>query len=319
MKRVSCRRVLSTLCLVAAFAVLTAAPSWAGGSQHYPNGVEDFAVGALPPPGVYLINYLLLVQKNSLKDDGGNNVLPSFKASVVAEVPRLIYVTPFTLLGASYGVHMFLPTYTADVRAGTTPGASNIVDSTDKGLGDIIFSPLVLGWHFGPNLHTVFALDFWAPTGNYDKFRPASQILSKNLWTIEPVLATSYFWNGFDVSAKLMYDFNTANHDFLNAATGGTSKLDAGQEFHMDWAVDYSFKNGITTGVVGYNYWQTTDDEIDGVKQSHQSSEVGGVGIGAKYWPNHGPFSMILKQYWEYGAKNIATGPQTQFKIIYAF
>src|SRR6516164_2517374 len=125
MKRVSCRRVLSTLCLVAAFAVLTAAPSWAGGSQHYPNGVEDFAVGALPPPGVYLINYLLLVQKNSLKDDGGNNVLPSFKASVVAEVPRLIYVTPFTLLGASYGVHMFLPTYTADVRAGTTPGASN--------------------------------------------------------------------------------------------------------------------------------------------------------------------------------------------------
>lgn len=319
MKRVSCCRFLSTLCLAAVFAMLTVAPSWAGGGQHYPEGVEDFAVGALPPPGVYLVNYLLLIQKNSLKDDGGNNVLPSFKASVVAEVPRLIYVTPLKLLGASYAMQLFIPTYSADVRAGTTPGASNLVDSTDKGLGDIIFSPLVLGWHFGPNLHTVFAVDTWAPTGDYDKYRPASQILSKNHWTIEPVLAASYFLHGFDLSAKLMYDFNTSNSDYLNPATGTTSKLDPGQEFHMDWAADYSFKNGISAGVVGYNYWQTTDDEIDGATQPGAKSEVGGIGIGAKYWPNHGPFSMVLKQYWEYGAKNIATGPQTQFKIIYAF
>lgn len=318
MERVSCRRVLSTLCLAAIFAMLAIARSWAGGGQHYPNGAEDFAIGAVPPPGVYLVNYLLLVRKNSLKDNSGNNALPSFKASVVAEVPRLIYVTPLTLLGGNYTVQMFLPTYSADVQAGTTAGAKNLVDSSDKGLGDIIFSPLVLGWHFGPNLHVLFALDIWAPTGNYDKFRPASQILSKNHWTIEPVVAATYFWNGFDISAKLMYDFNTSNNDFLKA-DGTTGKLDPGQEFHMDWGAEYSFKNGLSAGVVGYNYWQTTDDEVDGVKQTNQSSQVGGIGIGAKYWPNHGPFSMILKQYWEYGAKNIATGPQTQFKIIYAF
>jgi hypothetical protein len=312
------RRGFCILRVAAVFFMLTVGQSWAGGGQHYPNGVEDFAVGALPPPGVYLINYLLLVQKNGLRDDSGNNVLPSFKASVVAEVPRLVYVTPYTLLGGSYAVHMFLPTYSAEVNAGTAPGAKDIVDSSDKGLGDIIFSPLVLGWHFGPNLHTVFAVDIWAPTGNYEKTRPASQILSKNHWTIEPVIAASYFWKGFDISGKFMYDFNTSNDDFLKS-DGTTGKLDPGQEFHIDWAVDYSFKNGISTGLVGYNYWQTSEDEVDGVKVANQDSQVGGIGVGVKYWPNKGPFSMVLKQYWEYAAKNIATGPQTQFKIIYAF
>jgi hypothetical protein len=314
--------VLSTLILAAVFATLTAANSWAGaftGGQHYPNGVEDFAVGAVPPPGVYLINYLLLIQKNSIKDNAGNNMFPSFKASVVAEVPRLIYVTPWTLLGANYTVHMFLPTYSADVHAGSTPGARDLVDSSDKGLGDIIFSPFVLGWHFGPNLHALFALDIWAPTGNYDETRPASTLLSKNHWTVEPVVAASYFWNGFDFSAKLMYDFNTRNDRFLAPGSTTLANLDPGQEFHMDWAADYSFKNGISAGVVGYNYWQTTDAEVNGTTVQNDKSQVGGIGIGAKYWPNHGPFSMILKQYWEYDAKNIATGPQTQFKIIYAF
>ncbi|MCM2357866.1 MAG: transporter [Geobacteraceae bacterium] len=310
MKRVSCHRVISTLCLAAVFSMLIAAQSWAGGGQHYPNGVEDFMVGALPPPGTYLVNYMLLVQKNSLRDNSGNALSADFNAGVFAEVPRLIYVTPFTLLGANWAVQAFLPTYSADVTATSTAIAPLNFDANDKGVGDIIFSPLILGWHFGPELHAVFALDMWAPTGNYDNANPATQILSKNHWTFEPVLAVSYLKEGFDISAKLMYDFNTRNSD---------TSTDPGQEFHIDWALGYSLKNGLTGGLAGYNYWQITDDEVSGVKQQDQKSEVGGVGVAIKYWPKQGPFSMVLKQYWEYGAKNIATGPQTQFKIIYAF
>ena len=117
-----------------------------------------------------------------------------------------------------------------------------------------------------------------------------------------------------------MYDFNTDNDKFLiDPATGRTGTLSPGQEFHIDWALGYGLKNGLSGGLVGYNYWQTTDDEVNGVTQQNQKSEVGGIGVGIKYWPKMGPFSMTLKQYWEYGAKNIVTGPQTQFKIIYAF
>lgn len=321
MMKVPSYQVLRTLWIAVALFILTDVQSWAGGGQHYPNGVEDFAVGALPPPGVYLVNYLILAQKNSVRDNSGNSQPGNFKADVLAEVPRFIYVSPFKLLGADWGAQVFLPFYSADLQAGSslaTP-ADKALDSREKGLGDIIFSPLIFGWHFNQNLHAVAVVDFWAPTGNYDTYRPATQILSKNHWTIEPLLAVSYLWEGLDVSAKLMYDFNTSNDKFLNAATGTVGKLDPGQEFHIDWAAGYGLKNGLSGGLVGYNYWQTTDDEFNGATVENGKSRVGGIGVGVKYWPKMGPFSMTLKQYWEYGAKNIATGPQTQFKIIYAF
>jgi hypothetical protein len=306
------RKLVATFAFIVLFSLPYAGQSWGGGGQHYPNGVEDFAVGALPPPGVYLVNYLLFVQKNSIRDNAGNGQPGEFKADVVAEVPRFIYVSPFKILDANWGAQIFLPYYSADLQAGTSlavPGGKAL-DSREKGLGDIIFSPLVLGWHFSPELHAVFALDTWAPSGNYDKNRPATQILSKNHWTIEPVLAVSYLKEGFDISAKLMYDFNTRNSD---------TNTDPGQEFHMDWAVGYGLKNGLSGGVVGYNYWQTTEDEVGGVEKTGDKSRVGGIGAGIKYWPKQGPFSMTLKQYWEYGGRNIASGPQTQFKITYAF
>ena len=310
-------RFTRTVALAALFALITAAHAFAGGGQHYPNGVEDFAVGALPPPGTYLVNYMLYVQKESLRDNSGNRVPIDFDATVFAEVPRLIWVSPYKILGASYAAHAFLPLYAADVKV--KAGGATVLDTDDKGLGDIIFSPLVLGWHFGPELHAVFALDLYAPTGNYDRNDPASQILSKNHWTVEPVLAVSYLKNGFDLSAKLMYDFNGENDDYLNPATGLVADLDPGQEFHFDWAAGYSLKNGFSGGVVGYNYWQTTDDEVNGAEVRDSRSKVGGIGVGIKYWPKMGPFSMTLKQYWEYSAKNMPTGPQTQFKMAFAF
>ena len=321
MRIVACTRFIRAIWMSGLLSLLLASQCWAGGGQHYPNGAEDFMVGALPPPGVYLVNYMLYVKKDSLKDKSGNNTVTpggplDFNAKVFAEVPRLIYVSPYSLFGASLAAHIFIPFNSSDVTASV--GGTKVVDDTKKGMGDIIFSPLVFGWHFGPELHVVAALDMWAPTGNYDKNNSATSILSKNHWTFEPVVAVSYLKEGFDVSAKLMYDFNTENDDYL-LKSGATGKLSPGQEFHMDWALGYSLQNGFTGGLVGYNYWQVTEDEVDGNKVSGEKSQIGGIGVGLKYWPKQGPFSATLKQYWEYNAKNMPSGSQTVFKIIYAF
>lgn len=309
------------VCLIASGLSLTVtAESRAGGGQHYPNGAEDFVVGALPPPGTYLVNYLIFAQKNDLKNNSGNDVPVEFSADVVAEVPRFIYVSPYTLLGANWAAHIFIPFYSADLEIGTSAATpKNIVDSDEAGIGDIIFSPLVFGWHFGPNFHTVAAVDFYAPTGDYDMGRPATQVLSRNHWTIEPLVAVTYLWRGFDFSGKFMYDFNTTNDEYLIPGTTNVVDLDPGQEFHFDWAIGYAAQDGLRGGLVGYNYWQTTDDEVDGVSVEDSRSRVGGIGLGLKYWPKQGPFSMTLKHYWEYSARNIPTGPQTQFKVSYAF
>ena len=296
--------------------------SFAGGGQHYANGAEDFVVGALPPPGTYLLNYLTLIQKDRLVDNSGNSAPVEFEADVVAEIPRLIWVSPYRVFGASWGMHLFLPFYSANVEVGTSSAnPKSLVDSEDAGLGDIIFSPLILGWHFGPNFHIISALDVYAPTGDYDSDRAATQILSRNLWTFEPVFAVTYLWKGFDFSAKLMYDFNTKNDKYDPDGAGPVAKMDLspGQEFHVDWALGYATHNGLRGGLVGYNYWQTTDDKINGTTVRNQKSRVGGLGAGIKYWPEHGRFSMTLKHYWEYGARNIATGSSTWFKVGYKF
>ncbi len=291
--------------------------------QHYPNGVEDFVVGALPPPGVYLKNYFGLIQKDRLMDDKGKNTGLDFEADVTVVVPRFIWVTPHTILGASYGVQAFFPLYWADVRFPvSTPDGPVELGSRQSGLGDIIVNPLILGWHFSPNFHMVAALDIWVPTGNYDRDDLASQILSKNHWTFEPVVAVSYIHQGFDFSAKLMYDFNTKNDDY-NLLGVGKGELKPGQEFHVDYAISYARKEGLRYGLSGYSYWQTTKDEFrpdgGGGKIKGDRGEVHALGPTVKYWPDQGRFSAVLKHHWEFGAKNLPEGEATWLNVVWVF
>lgn len=316
------RTAMRVLGAVALSAVVSATPAFAGGGQHYPNGAEDFVVGALPPPGLYLKNYLVYIDKNRLMDNEGKKTPVEFDASVFGVIPRVIWVSPYKVLGASWGAHIFVPFYSADVEI---PALG--VDDSSGGLGDIIFSPFVFGWHFGPNFHTVFALDMWAPTGNYDKDDVATQLLSRNHWTFEPVLAATYLWKGFDFSVKLMYDFNTKNDEYvvpppqaarLGLTPGAEVDLDPGQEFHFDWAVGWAPKPGWRFGVNGFYYWQTTDDEVDG-KEDHDRSRLAGIGPGLKWWPNQGRFSLVAKHLWEFDGKNMPEGTSTWLNIVWVF
>ncbi len=302
---------------------LCAGSAVAGGGQHYPNGAEDFVVGALPPPGVYFKNYLVYINKDRLMDNEGKKTPVEFDASVFAAIPRFIWVSPYKILGASWGAHVFIPFYTADVEvtAQTPGGPLKVVNDSDGGLGDIIFSPFILGWHFGPNFHAVFAVDVWAPTGNYDNDDVSTQLLSRNHWTFEPVFAATYLWNGFDFSVKLMYDFNTTNDEYLVSDGAGGMKevdLDPGQEFHFDWAVGWSPKPGWRFGVNGFYYWQTTDDEIDGTENSDRS-RLAAIGPGLKWWPNQGRFSVVAKHLWEFDGKNMPEGSSTWLNVVWVF
>lgn len=302
-----------------------AGPSWANlplAGEHYPKGAEDFVVGALPPPGVYLKNYFALFQKDRLMGDDGK-VPVDFEADVTTVVPRFIWVTSKTLFGASYGVQAFFPLHWTNVRSNDLGAADpNWTDAEAAGLGDAILTPLILGWHFGPNFHVVAALDIWAPTGDYENDDPASQILAKNHWTFEPVVAVSYLWKGFDFSAKLMYDFNTKNDDYILLGAG-EGELEPGQEFHVDWALSYAKNEGLRYGVSGYAYWQTTKDEFEldagGPTIKGDKGVVYAAGPTIKYWPNQGRFSAVLKHQWEFGAENLPEGQTSWLNLVWVF
>ena len=296
------RLLFTGILLLAALAVGTPSHATQGGGGAYPNGAEDFMSGALPPPGTYLLNYIEYYSANRLNDNNGNEMMHGFKLNVFADVVRVVHVTRQQVLGASWGMHLFLPLVYMDVKI---PGAGS---DNRTGLGDIIINPFILGWH-GKNWHVATGLDFYLPTGSYDKKRLANT--GRNYWTFEPVLAGTYLTDsGFELSGKLMYDFNTKNSD-----------LDylSGQELHLDYAIGQHLGD-FTAGVAGYFYQQTTDDEQKGKKVSFNDGNKGrvvGVGPALKYQYKNMSFS--LKYLFETLVENRPEGGNLWFKCSYAF
>ena len=272
-----------------------------GGGGCYPNGAEDFMGGALPPPGTYFLNYLNFYHATAFKDQNGNDLMPKFDLNVVANVFRLVHVTKYKIFGASWAVHAFLPLVYMDVDA--TPGKDN-----RAGLGDIIVDPFILGWHF-KHFHITTGLDFYIPTGDYDKNRLTNT--GRNYWTFEPVIGFTYLWdNGIELSGKFMYDFNLKNTD---------TDYKSGQEFHVDYTAGYHVDKNLTLGIGGYGYYQTTDDEQYGTKVGTDGFKGRVIGLGPQVAYNYKNMAFTLKWQKEFKVENRPEGNNFFFKFMYAF
>jgi hypothetical protein len=257
--------------------------------------------GALPPPGTYFLNYLNYYRATSFKDQNGDDRMPKFDLDVVANVFRLIEVTQYRILGASWAMHLLVPLVYMDADA--TPGKDN-----RSGLGDITIDPIILGWHF-KNFHMLTGLDIIIPTGDYDKNRLTNT--SRNYWTFEPVFALTYLGDsGVEVSGKFMYDFNLKNTD---------TEYTSGQEFHVDYTLGYHVDKNLTLGVGGYYYHQTTDDEQYGTKVGSDGFRGRVIGMGPQASYNYKNMAFTLKWQKEFDVRNRPQGDNFFFKFMYAF
>ncbi|MEC4677235.1 MAG: transporter [Nitrospirota bacterium] len=267
-----------------------------GGGSAYPNGAEGFFAGVVPPPGQYLINYFSYYRADRLNDAAGNKLPLDFKLSVTANTLRYIHITDKKILGGFWGWHVLLPILNVDVEVG---------GNTDKktGLGDIIISPLVLSWH-SPSFHYAVGLDFYLPTGSYDKNALANT--SRNYYTFEPVLVGTYLAeNGFQTSAKFMYDVNTENKD---------TRYKTGQEFHFDYTLAKTI-DPWSFGVGGYYYEQITDDERNGIKIGNRGKTIA---LGPQVFYGTKDWSFSLKWHHEVETINRPEGNWLWFKFIFS-
>ncbi len=281
-----------------------------GGGDHYPNGAEGFLAGMAPPPGFYVLNYNYLYTSRAFKDNSGDTIdlgpLDDFSLRVYANVTRLLYVTPFKLLGANYALHIFLPWMEVNANC-------KGFHVHKRGLGDIIVDPFILTWH-GKYVHVVTGLDIYLPTGEYDKFQPIN--IGRNFYTFEPVLGVTFLLpQKLALSFKFMYDFNTANNDYINPMTGKETSLKPGQEFHFDYAISWSPIPNLRLGLTGYFYQQTTDDELDGKEIEHNRGRAMALGPGIKW--DYKRLSLVLRTQYEFGVKNRPQGKNLWFKVVY--
>ena len=289
--------------------LLVGTQAWAteGGGGAYPNGAEDFMVGAAPPPGTYFINYFMFYNAPGFKDNNGNNQVAfrKFNLDVYANVFRFIHMTKETFLGGNWGMHIFLPLVHQGVKVDVLGGPT--LSNDWNGVGDVIIDPFILSWHL-KNFHITSGVDIYLPTGNYD---PSPQRLAntgRGYWTFEPVVAGTFLTDsGFQVSAKLMYDFNTVNSD---------TNYMSGQEFHLDYIIGQKIKN-FDLGVGGYYYQQTTDDTNNGRTVPNNKGMTISVGPVVKY--DYKNMSFTLKYYFELESCNRPQGNSLWAKFMYAF
>lgn len=283
--------------LVSVSAMNVYATEYGGGA--YPNGAEDFMSGAVPPPGTYFLYYFNYYHADKFMDkDGKNAAPPGFDLKATADVFRFLHVTDKKILGGNWGMHIFIPYISLNLKAG---GAKD----NASGLGDIIVDPIVLSWH-SKNWHFAAGVDVYIPTGSYDKNDMVS--VGRNYWTFEPIFAFTYMSDSkFEVSGKFMYDINTKNND---------TNYKSGQEFHFDYTIGQKIKD-FSVGLGGYYYKQMTKDTGTGAPSDGNKGQVFAYGPQVKY--DYKNMSFSAKYQKETSAENRPEGEKLWVKFSYGF
>jgi hypothetical protein len=292
------KKVLLTIALIAGLAIPA---QLVAGESSAILGAEGYFAGAMPPPGAHFINYLMYYHAGELKNDDGDKVPVSFTADVAAEVLRGIYISDIEILGANLGWHLIVPF--AYMKLDIT----GMVDESRASIGDIDFSPFLLGWHT-ELFHVVAGLDIIAPTGQYNEDYAVN--IGCNHWTFEPALAVSMIHpSGISASVKLMYDIHTENTK---------NDLKTGQQFHLDYNAGYMIVENFRLGVCGYYLIGLQNDEVDGNNLSDSKEQVLAVGPSAMYSFNPG-LHLVAKVQFETMAENRPEGTKGWLKVIYSF
>lgn len=286
-----------TLC-----ALTSATYATEGGGSIYPVGVENYMCCALPPPGVYGMVFAEHYHATKLIDNDGHNTAPdAFGVTANAISPRIVWVTPVTVAGASLAVHAIVPLVNLKVQVSPT------LSQTKTSIGDITFGP-ALGWHQSPSVHTLAALDFFAPTGDYDKTNLAN--IGRNYWSIQPIAGITVIDPaGFNGDAKVMWTVNFKNHD---------TDYKSGQEFIVDYAAGWGFGNGFVAGVGGYVYNQLTGDRQNGASVANDKGRALAIGPSFKYDSGKGWF-VTAKYQVEGDVRNRAEGAAFWLKAVMPF
>lgn len=249
---------------------------------------------------------------NEIKDDRGHSVSGHQRISSLSVAPHFAYISDTKVLGAYYGAEVLLPLVRLDLDIANGP------KGTSARQGDLIVSPLLLQWEpvqllgrpFWQRLNFVFTL----PTGDYSD--NASVNVGSNVWVFNPHYAFTWeLSKRVEFSGRLHYAWSSRNNSPNNAL--GADDIQPGQAFHANYSLSYALDESWRIGLAGYYLAQTTDDRVDGQRQSGSRERVLGFGPGAMY--RNGQQTFFANLYMESGARNRAEGTQLSLRYLHAF
>jgi hypothetical protein len=237
------------------------------------------ASAGMPPPGIYMFNQVFTFQSN-LVGPGGSPGGARVGVQAAVDVQGFIFVPGWTFLGATYDFLIVQPWEMVSFGQPFNVQAA--------GMFNTYFVPIELSWTKigGTGFAVKTGLGIYAPTGT-EQGPAGTGNVGSPWWTFQPELALSYLANGWNLTAFIYNEFNTAN---------SRDNFTTGDIFHVDWTATYTIGKW-TFGPVGYYVAQITDDKCPvgictafnplGTLNGHGRFQVAAVGGLLEY--NFGP------------------------------
>ncbi|MGR5063762.1 SphA family protein [Photobacterium sp. DNB22_13_2] len=220
--------------------------------------------------------------------------------------------------GWQYAMAISLPYSSVEVSAresNDAGGRGQRQRDKDSGLGDIMFSPLMLAYSISEYWQSEFHFNIYAPTGNFEVDKLAN--VGKNYWSFSPVAWLQYIepvtGQEFTVSAGL--DWNSKNDD-----TG----YQTGAQMHIDSTVIQYIPllRGFTgIGLSGYWYQQISADSGSGAVLGDFKAKAVGLGPVLSYqskWSGR-PVRVEFKWINELEVQNRPEGDLISLKLLAQF
>ena len=275
-----------------------------GGGNSYPLGVETNYSGVMLPEGLHPFVYYAHYEASHFKDDSGhdNPRLANFGLRSDAVALRLSYVwLGMRLLGANVETRVVQAVASVDLTmAVARPPPAGPLDRSGSrtGLADMVFVPVILGWH-GERVHQTAGIDTHLKTGTYDLAGRVNT--GRNYAQVAPFYALTWLPSSrVDVSAKFRYAFNDTNR---------ATHYRSGDEASVEFSANYRVSPSWSVGLNGYVYRQTTDDVQNGARVNGTGNRGRVDALGPSLCFNVTPrLSIVAKLQTDFNARNRPEG-----------
>ena len=285
-----------TLLAAAGIAAVAFSPAYALegiGPISQPGGLIGASAG-VPPPGIYMFNQVFTYQAHlvgpgtaALNPPGTRNT--GVQAAV--DVQGFLFVPGWTFLGATYDAVIVQPFVMQSLG---TP-----INAQGSGAFNTYIVPVELSWKLGNSGFAVkTGVGIYLPDGCTTGFNKLG-CEANPYTTYQPELILSYLGNGWNLTAALYEEFNTANR-VTNYTTGNI--------FHVDMTATKTIGKW-TIGPVAYYVAQVTDDTCPascvatGESLLAHSQRFSFWAAGALVGYDFGPASLSVWATQEFNAK----------------
>jgi hypothetical protein len=209
-------------------------------------GILIGASAGVPPPGIYMINQVFTYQSN-LVGPGTAAIGNNTGAHANVDVQVFLFVPGWTFLGGTYDAII------APIFVDSSIGSPLNVQAS--GMHNTYIVPVELSWKLGTSgFQFKTGVGIYTPDGTVTGLNGTGNVGSP-YWTFQPEAILSYLANGWNLTAAVYGEFNTAS-----TVTGYTG----GDILHADFTATKTIGKW-TFGPVAYYVGQVSNDSCSSI------------------------------------------------------